>query len=188
VTPRSGARLACRACGARPYRPLGHLLRGARPRRSLVATVDGARASGGDEMAAEERRRGEELGRWRSDTTCGALLPKAELEPPPETRADLCLVKPKVTLSHACMRRELHQACTTGNASYLRFPLCSSYRTFCTAEAWLSSCACYQTPANCTTQALESPYAAYQTPMAPKISFCTWLHLAACLSIQCAPT
>jgi hypothetical protein len=139
-------------------------------------------------MAAEERRRGEELGRWRSDTTCGALLPKAELEPPPETRADLCLVKPKVTLSHACMRRELHQACTTGNASYLRFPLCSSYKTFCTAEAWLSSCACYQTPANCTTQALESPYAAYQTPMAPKISFCTWLHLAACLSIQCAPT
>jgi hypothetical protein len=77
--------LASRACGARPYRPLGHLLRGARPRWSLVATVGGARASGGDETAAEETRRGEELGRWRSDATCGAPPPKAELKPPPET-------------------------------------------------------------------------------------------------------
>jgi hypothetical protein len=40
-----------------------------------------------------------------------------------------------------------------GNATYLRFPLCSLWSAFCTAEAWLSSYAGYQTPAHCIAQA-----------------------------------
>jgi hypothetical protein len=103
------------------------------------------------------RRRRQDEGRsWGGGgqtRPAGRRRPKRSSSHRRRRRTDLCLAKPKVILSHACTRQELHQACTTGNASYLRFPLCSSYRTFCTAKAWLSSCAGYQTPANCTTQA-----------------------------------
>jgi hypothetical protein len=58
-----------------------------------------------------------------------------------------------VTVSHACTGWELQQACTTGNATYLCFPLCNLWSAFCTAEAWLSSYAGYQTPAHCIAQA-----------------------------------